>query len=205
MKIRHFRKKTLFTVYLCLTFVICFFSFSSHSCPGNLEVSLGARRIKDIVGAFSLSPSINAVHKLIVLDKQKIVVVDGDTLHYDDERVRLLGVDCPELATDTFGGRGQEPYATEAKDFVIKRLQEGTRIELVLIEEQDKYGRSLGHIFIDGESLSLELIRRGLGYETVSRYGDNGFTELSAQILEAAKKITPSFENPSEWRKKNRR
>lgn len=194
---RRIRLRIAFLFYFCLSGAFFFFPPFFHS--------LSVRRTRGIESEFVLSPALRASFQVIVLDKEKIVVIDGDTIHYEDKRIRLLGVDCPEVPSDFFGGEGQEPYATEAKNFVMRRIQEGKKIELILSGDRDKYGRDLGHIFIDGKSLSLELIEQGLAYETVSIYGDNGFPDLAQKILEMAEKITPPFQRPSEWRRAHRR
>jgi len=88
-------------------------------------------------------------------------VVDGDTLLLEGgERVRLLGVDAPELARE---GRAGEAGAKEAKEF-LRRLAEGRRVRLELDgEPKDKYGRTLAYVFTEeGEMANEELIRAGL-------------------------------------------
>jgi hypothetical protein len=69
----------------------------------------------------------------------------------------------------------------------------------------DMYDRLLVHVFVDGYPLSLKIVEAGLGYETVSVFGDNGFPEIAELILKSAK-LHPDlpFENPYEWRKKYR-
>ena len=64
-------------------------------------------------------------------------VVDGDTLQCGPERVRLFGVDAPELA---HGGRPAQPGAVEARR-MLERITSGR----VRCEEagngRDRYGR----------------------------------------------------------------
>jgi len=70
---------------------------------------------------------------------------------------------------------------------------------------KDVYDRTLAHVFVDGKLLSILLIKAGLAYETVTRYGDEtAFPDLAKQILEAARSVpTPPFEYPGNWRKKH--
>ena len=96
-------------------------------------------------------------------------VIDGDTvlvrariwLGQDVEtRVRLLGIDTPELKARC----GEEQrLALVARDFVRDRVL-GRRVNLVDIRH-DKYGkRVLSRVITpDGEDLGAALIRHGLG------------------------------------------
>ena len=95
-------------------------------------------------------------------------VVDGDTIEVDtadgSERVRLIGIDTPEV------GRGGEPgdcYAEEARDF-LDALLYGKTVELVGDPTQadvDRYGRLLRHVLVDGRSAALTALAAGAGYE----------------------------------------
>ena len=101
-------------------------------------------------------------------------VVDGDTLvllidlgfkTFREQRVRLAGINCPEIKT----AAGQK-----AKDFVLEKL---AAPEFVMIKTHkiDIYGRYLGHIFYDisgkkdkaeiftsGNYLNMEILDEGL-------------------------------------------
>ncbi|MEX5505114.1 thermonuclease family protein [Pseudomonas putida] len=92
-------------------------------------------------------------------------VVDGDTLRLVDGRsVRLIGINAPEIGRK---GRTSEPYAEAAR----RRLQalvnaSDGRVGLVPgVEEKDKYGRTLAHIYgRSGDNLEARLLSEGLGY-----------------------------------------
>lgn len=91
-------------------------------------------------------------------------VYDGDTLHLQDGRkVRLIGINTPELGRD---GRPNQPLATQAAA-AARRLLKGQQPLLLQLgtQPQDHYGRVLGHIFLaEGRSLEAELLRLGLGF-----------------------------------------
>lgn len=134
-----------------------------------------------------------------------IEVNDGDTITYRGTVMRFLGVDAPELRNIEHGFYFDQPYGREAKEFVRRELRLARRITFAS-DGFDYYGRLLVHIFVDGYPLSARIIEEGLGYETVSVYGDNGFPEVSEIILRASK-LHPSlpFDNPYIWRRKHRR
>lgn len=103
-------------------------------------------------------------------------VVDGDTfdlsvdpdaaraLGTDVIRVRLLGVDTPEVFTDT---GAPEPFSQEASEFT-RALIENKRVELEFDTELwDKYGRLLAYVFMDGGVLLQDqLLVNGLARAT---------------------------------------
>jgi endonuclease YncB( thermonuclease family) len=95
-------------------------------------------------------------------------VVDGDTLRLVDGRsIRLIGLNAPEIARK---GRRAEPYAEAAR----KRLQDLVRASQGQVglrlgrEPQDRYGRTLAHLYDDrGRNLEERLLAEGLGLYVV--------------------------------------
>lgn len=85
---------------------------------------------------------------------------DGDTLTLQDGRkVRLLGVDTPEL-------QQREPFAAEARDFV-RSFCEDREVWLEFdAEPEDRYGRLLCYVYVregnQARMLNAELLRSGL-------------------------------------------
>lgn len=80
-------------------------------------------------------------------------VVDGDTLDADGVgRIRLVGVDTPE--------RG-EPGYKEAKDFVKKNcLGKTIYLDIDDAKKEDKYGRILAIVYVDGKNINKELLEQ---------------------------------------------
>lgn len=86
---------------------------------------------------------------------------DGDTLFLPDKRkVRLLGIDAPELGYD---GAPDEPGAVEARESLRELFKDNTDIALVFGDGQlDKYGRMLAHaLTADGRDVQKILLERG--------------------------------------------
>lgn len=91
-----------------------------------------------------------------------IKVTDGDTVRvrYDgqDERVRLIGIDTPEVPW--YGGRS-ECYGVEAGLYARHRLA-GRSVRLVFgPDRRDRYGRLLAYVYVRGELFNLTLVRLG--------------------------------------------
>ena len=97
-------------------------------------------------------------------------VVDGDTvdllvsLGFELEmriRVRLLGVDTPEIHNVRHDS-AEYKAGTEAKNFVSQILPKGRWVEIkVYSGPREKYGRWIGEIFVDGRSLNEQLLEKG--------------------------------------------
>lgn len=95
-------------------------------------------------------------------------VYDGDTVQLNDgRRVRLLGINTPELGRD---GKPDQAFAKDAERAVGRFfINEGKTYLYRDVEGQDKYGRHLAYLIrerTDGKKLSLEkeLLTQGLAY-----------------------------------------
>jgi micrococcal nuclease len=116
-------------------------------------------------------------------DQFRIVgrVVDGDILLLaNGERVRLIGVDTPEmhesekLHADAERSRRDietiQELGRRASEFT-RRMVEGKKVRLEYdqansnIRHKDEYGRTLAYVYLeDGTFLNAEIIRQGYGY-----------------------------------------
>lgn len=94
-------------------------------------------------------------------------VIDGDTvkIQYKDEptRVRLIGVDTPEMATPD---KPAERFEKEASSFLRNLLNgESVYLRFGVNAKRDKYGRLLAYLYRspDGLFVNLEIVRQGYG------------------------------------------
>jgi micrococcal nuclease len=88
-------------------------------------------------------------------------VHDGDTVRLQDgRRLRLIGIDTPELGRE---GEPDQAYAVAARDALRSLLAKGAVLDLRYDEtRQDVHGRLLAHAFLsDGTSVSAWLLQRG--------------------------------------------
>lgn len=93
-------------------------------------------------------------------------IVDGDTFRCDGQRVRLVGIDAPEMPGHCRPGRrcvDGDPHA--AKDYLSSITR--TRVECAS-EGTDKYGRTLGRCKADEVDLSCAMLEAG---HAERRYG----------------------------------
>ena len=82
-------------------------------------------------------------------------VVDGDTIRimYEGEEraVRYLLVDTPETVHPK---KTTERFGPEASNFMKELMKDGkVEIEFDVGEKEDKYGRLLAYIYVDGETV----------------------------------------------------
>ncbi|MEB3236519.1 MAG: thermonuclease family protein [Candidatus Sericytochromatia bacterium] len=106
-----------------------------------------------LIGFLGASPA-----EALVIEGRVVRVSDGDTVAVAAkngvEKIRLLGIDCPEKA--------QAPWGPRAKAFTQGRVAGKTvRIETD-VQERDKYGRLLGYLFVGNELVNESLVREGL-------------------------------------------
>lgn len=91
------------------------------------------------------------------------LVIDGDTLELSDgRRVRLVGIDAPEIGRR---GKPSQPFARVAKDRLQTLVRAPGLRMTVGSEPKDRYGRTLAHLFdAKGNNVEAQLLREGLGF-----------------------------------------
>ncbi|MDG2515564.1 thermonuclease family protein [Sphingobium yanoikuyae] len=87
--------------------------------------------------------------------------VDGDTLRCSEiGRVRLLGIDAPEMAGHCRKGRTCAPGDPVASKKALEKLvARGVTISPVT---RDRYGRTVAQVYADDKNLACEQLRRGV-------------------------------------------
>jgi micrococcal nuclease len=118
-------------------------------------------------------------------------VVDGDTIDADidlgfdislTKRIRLAGVDTPESRTADVN---EKKYGLESKDWLKHRLEfaKDIIIKTELPDSTEKYGRIIGHLFINNEEVSLnnQMIIEGYAWEYDGGTKKKNFSELDAK------------------------
>lgn len=116
-------------------------------------------------------------------------IIDGDTIVVQingvQEKVRLIGVDTPEI----FDARGSaQCFGEEASEFTKSLLEnQAVRLEAdVSQDDRDKYGRLLRYVFLnDGTFVNKEIISQGYGHEYTYRRPYKHQTEFKTAELNA--------------------
>lgn len=126
-----------------------------------------------------IKPSSNTPTPLISpIPLSVIEVSDGDTFKLSDGKTfRLYGVNAPEV---------KEPFFEEAKAFT-ENFVLGKEISFDQEEnyKEDKFGRTLGYVFVGGVNLNIELVRNGLA--RVVLYEKRAKIKYQDELLSAEK------------------
>jgi micrococcal nuclease len=95
--------------------------------------------------------------------KQITRVIDGDTVDADidlgfdislTKRIRLAGIDAPESRTSD---ANEKKYGLEAKEWLKHKVESAKNIliKTELPDSTEKYGRIIGHLFVNDHETSL--------------------------------------------------
>ena len=82
-----------------------------------------------------------------VYDGDTITVLSGNTQH----KIRLEGIDTPE---------SKQPFGNKAKQ-AMSGMVFGKKVKVVW-KKKDRYGRALGHVYVNGKWTNLQMIKQGM-------------------------------------------
>lgn len=111
-----------------------------------------------IIGCLSVLFAI-AGYAQTAIKAQVVGIVDGDTVTVLDLKlkrqitIRLAGIDAPEKKQD---------YGAAAKQKLSDLIFE--KKVTILIYKQDRYGRSIGKILLDGRDINLMMVEEGFAW-----------------------------------------
>ena len=86
----------------------------------------------------------------MILEAAFAVAIDGDTLDLNGSRVRLWGINSPELSTGNKGKEAKVALQTLLKNGVVCHVW-----------TRDRYGRYVGQCYVKGEDVAWHLIAGG--------------------------------------------
>lgn len=93
-------------------------------------------------------------------------VVDGDTIDVGGQRIRLEGIDAPEVAQVCKSADGRDWPCGRAAIKALKALIAGNDV-VCDSHGTDKYGRILAICFADGRDLNATMVKAGLAWAFV--------------------------------------
>lgn len=99
-------------------------------------------------------------------------VSDGDTIvlllsNNTEIKVRLEGIDCPEKKQD-FGERAKQATASMCWSKDVRIMKSG----------EDKYGRTLGFVYVGDVCVNEELLKLGLAWHYKKYNSDKHYAQL---------------------------
>jgi endonuclease YncB( thermonuclease family) len=124
-------------------------------------------------------------------------VIDGDTIIVAGERVRLHGIDAPELH-QTCTAYGQEWPCGQTSAAWLKDHLRGREVECIG-HARDRYQRLLAVCYIGGENLNERIVREGWALD-FRRYSSD-YLRAEAEAKRAGAGLwRGDFTPPWEWR-----
>ena len=156
------------------------------------------RRAIEALGVFVLLIAVALV--AAVLDNRSMrelsgtpSIIDGDTLTFQGERLRLAGIDAPELSQTCRRNGVAYDCGQEAKR-ALANLATGNQT-VCKGNEEDRYGRLLVRCISAATDLNAAMVRAGWAVS----YGDYAREEAMARGAGAGI-WAGSFEQPERWR-----
>jgi endonuclease YncB( thermonuclease family) len=128
-------------------------------------------------------------------------IVDGDTVQIGQTKIRLEGIDAPEtdqLCLDAKGDAWACGVASRDKLITFSN----NRAWDCDIVGSDRYGRSLGKCFVEGDDISQWLVRSGLAL-SFTRYSHEYDQDETAARENRAGLWAGAFIAPWDWRHRN--
>ncbi|MBL8697322.1 MAG: thermonuclease family protein [Alphaproteobacteria bacterium] len=128
-------------------------------------------------------------------------VVDGDSLEIAERRVRLFGIDAPELA-QLCGDRSRRDYACGERAREALETLVGDAVLQCVTEGQDRFRRVLARCRTpDGVDIGAALVRAGWA---VAYHGRDGRSYRTAESDAQRRRVglwAGRFDRPEDWRR----
>ncbi len=136
-----------------------------------------------------------------------VKVYDGDTLLAsgpdEDVVVRLVGIDAPERGKAP--GEPSQPFSRKARDYLAARVK--NRTVTIVDWGEDRYGRRLGEILLDGVNVNREMVAKGLaevyGGRTPEGFDRGPYRSEEAAAQKASRGIWSQgrrYVSPLDWK-----
>jgi len=110
------------------------------------------------------------------LEGKVVKIADGDTLTLltssnEQVKIRLAGIDTPEK---------KQPFGNKAKQALANLAFQ--KQALIEVEVKDRYGRTVGVVFVDGLNVNAELVKQGMAWVYRKYTNDKALYELESRL-----------------------
>lgn len=174
---------------------------------GNYFLLLLSVLISLFLGLNISSESNNEKSSIEGEEKYRVIYIsDGDTISVKRElngilegeliKIRMYGIDAPEKTQD-YGMESKEALSNKIKDKLVE----------VEVKSKDRYGRTVGIIWLDNRNINEEMIRDGQAwyYEEYDKNNENSRIYQENAIKNKLGLFSrKNIEKPWEYRKKDR-
>ena len=134
------------------------------------------------------------------IKSQDIKITDGDTIKINGEKIRFSGIDTPELKQNCIKEGESDPCGITAKQILIDKI--GNNKVICISEGKDQYKRTLAECYVNDESLSSYLVKRGYAF-AYRRYSKKFIIDENYAKFNKLGMWSMEFDYPWDWRKKN--
>jgi endonuclease YncB( thermonuclease family) len=127
-------------------------------------------------------------------------VIDGDTIHVGDSRIRLFGIDSPERS-QTCSGKDDQTYECGRDATAV--MQSLVRGKSVACEpkDRDRYGRTVAICSTDAGDIGETMVRQGWAVRYVRYDREGRYTAAEAEAKAAGLGMwSGRFTPPEQWR-----
>ena len=113
--------------------------------------------MKQFIYLFALATVLTASSSSADIPLENIRVIDGDTIRAEVEgkerKIRLDDIDAPEM---------NQPFGVQSRNFLIRLLDK--KDITVVFQGKGSYGRPLGQIYANDESVNVLMIKSGFAW-----------------------------------------
>lgn len=130
-------------------------------------------------------------------------IVDADTVYLGGKKVRLSGIDAPEMDQNCIDSQGRDEHCGVTAKARLEEFSRNREWKCV-INGRDVYGRNLGVCEVGGEDVNRWLVRNGWAL-AFTRYSKT-YVEDEKHAREQRRGLwAGAFTAPWDWRKRSKK
>jgi len=99
----------------------------------------------------------------VTVPGSSVVVIDGDTIRWKGQKIRLLGFDTPEIYPGHYKCEKERLAGLKARDALVGLLAPKNKPTIAFNASNDLYGRRVARLYSNGKDVSAIMISTGLG------------------------------------------
>lgn len=108
---------------------------------------------------------------------ETVTIIDGDTLHCNNIRIRLWGIDAPDFACKGRPYCFEAPHLAEVSKRALRAIVQAGDV-FCKLKSTDRYGRAVAICYVGGNDLGCMLIRQGHAVEWL-RYSKGAYRDCA--------------------------
>ena len=181
-------------------FVLALFQKKNGDLCGNNSAYYKQKVLKVLCYETDLVELENSKKTIISSITNNLEITDGDSIKIGKSRIRLLGIDAPELKQKCLKENQEYNCGIDSKNF-LKYLIKDSKVKCKY-KELDRYNRILGMCFVNGVNINEQMVENG--WAVAYRKYNKIFVDNENNAKDNLRGIwAGDFETPSEWRKSN--